>query len=162
MVKEPRNLERTRKVYPQSSVDKPGQEPAQGDAVLQKYPGGQLSKAGGRAAVPGTMTQGILCGGVNYEAEIFHVSKENIVVNFGTVLLNLLDMRAAYAPIGPARGALPLELNIWTEDVDGVYRELLQRGVAFLSPPQDQPWGMRNITFFDLDGHRCEIAQKIS
>jgi len=96
-----------------------------------------------------------------FEAEIFHVSKENIVVNFGTVLLNLLDMRVAYAPTGPARGALPLEMNIWTEDVDGVYRELVQRGVAFLSPPKDQSWGMRNITFFDPDGHRFEIAQKI-
>lgn len=108
------------------------------------------------------MTQGILCAGVYHDAEIFHGSKENIFVNFGTVLLNLLDMRAACAPTGPARGALPLELNIWTEDVDGVYRELLKRGVAFLSPPQDQPWGMRNITFFDPDGHRYEIAQKIS
>ena len=97
-----------------------------------------------------------------FEAEIFHVGEQNIVVSFGTILLNLLDMRVAYAPTGPERGALPLELNIWTEDVDGVYRELLKRGVDFLSPPKDQPWGMRNITFFDPDGHRFEIAQKIS
>lgn len=37
----------------------------------------------------------------------------------------------------------------------------IKRGVAFLSPPVDQPWGMRSITFFDPDGHRYEIARKI-
>jgi lactoylglutathione lyase len=97
-----------------------------------------------------------------FDAEIFTVSEQNIVVKMGTVLLNLLDMRVAYAPTGPERGAPPLELNIWTEDVDAVYRQLLKRGVDFLSPPIDQPWGMRNITFFDPDGHRFEIAQKIN
>ena len=97
-----------------------------------------------------------------FGAEIHHVSDENIVVNMGTVLLNLLDMRLAYTPTGTERGPLPLDLNIWVEDVDAAYRQLLARGVTFLYPPQDQPWGMRNTTFFDPDGHRFEIAQKIN
>ena len=97
-----------------------------------------------------------------FQADIHHVSEGNIVVSMGTVLLNLLDMRLAYAPTGPDRGPLPMELNIWVEDVDAVYRRLLTREVTFLSPPKDQPWGMRNVTFFDPDGHRFEIAQKIS
>ena len=96
-----------------------------------------------------------------FRAVIYHASEQNIVVNMGTVMLNLLDMRVAYAPTGPGRGALPLELNIWVDDVDAVYRQLQGRGVAFLSPPTDRPWGMRNVTFFDPDGHRFEIAQKI-
>ena len=97
-----------------------------------------------------------------FEAEVIPVSHQNIAVKMGTVVLNLLDMRLAYAPTGPERGALPLELNVWVEDVDTVYQQLLKRGVDFTSPPQNQPWGMRNVTFFDPDGHRFEIAQKIN
>lgn len=97
-----------------------------------------------------------------FEADIFEPGPGNIVVKLEGILLNLLDMKLAYAPTGPERGALPMELNIWVDDVDAVYGELVKRGVAFLAPPADQPWGMRNITFFDPDGHRFEIAQAIS
>ena len=111
-----------------------------------------------------------------FEADIFEPGPGNIVVKLEGILLNLLDMKLAYEPTGPERGALPMELNIWVDDViatmnpldrgvddvDAVYGELVKRGVAFLAPPADQPWGMRNITFFDPDGHRFEIAQAIS
>lgn len=96
-----------------------------------------------------------------FQAQIAHEDEQNVVVKFGSLMLNLLDMRLAYAPTGPDRGPLPLELNIWVEDVDAAYEALLQRGVTFLAPPQDQPWGMRNVTFFDPDGHRFELAQPI-
>ena len=61
-----------------------------------------------------------------FEAEVIPVSRQNIVVKMGTIVLNLLDMRLAYAPTGPERGALPLELNVWVEDVDTVYKQLAQ------------------------------------
>lgn len=94
-----------------------------------------------------------------FEAPVMQVDEQNIVVKLQGILLNLLHMSLAYAPTDPGRGPLPLELNIWVEDVDQVYAKLLERGVSFLAPPTNQPWGMRNITFFDPDGHRFEIAQ---
>ena len=96
-----------------------------------------------------------------FETEVYDVNEQNIVVKLGSIFLNLLHMSLAYAPTSPERGPLPLELNIWVEDVDAVYATLTDRGLTFLSPPKNQPWGMRNITFFDPDGHRFEIAQHI-
>ena len=99
--------------------------------------------------------------GRGFEAEVMEAGPGNIVVTLENMLLNLLDMSLAYGPTGPDRGPLPLELNIWVEDVDAVYAELLTRGVAFIAPPTDQPWGMRNISFIDSGGHRLEIAQPL-
>lgn len=96
-----------------------------------------------------------------FKAPIVYEDEQNVVLKFGTLFLNLLDMRLAYALTSPDRGPLPLELNIWVEDVDAAYEALLERGVVFLEPPKDQPWGMRNVTFFDPDGHRFELARKI-
>ena len=96
-----------------------------------------------------------------FETEVMEAGPGNILVKLENMLLNLLDMSTAYEPTGPDRGPLPLELNIWVEDVDAVYAELLTRGVAFIAPPTDQPWGMRNISFIDSGGHRLEIAQPL-
>ena len=96
-----------------------------------------------------------------FEAPIVFEDEQNIVFKFGTIFLNLLDMKLAYAPTNPDRDPLPLELNIWVEDVDATYETLVKRGVNFIEPPKDQPWGMRNVTFFDPDGHRFEVARKI-
>lgn len=96
-----------------------------------------------------------------FEAQVVHEDARNVVIKFENLFLNLLDMQLAYAPTDPQRGPLPLELNIWVEDVDAAYQALLERGLTFLAPPTDQPWGMRNITFFDPDGHRFELAKAI-
>lgn len=96
-----------------------------------------------------------------FEASVVHEDDQNIVIKMDNLFLNLLDMKLAYAPTSPDRGPLPLELNIWVDDVDSAYEALKERGVSFLAPPADQPWGMRNATFFDPDGHRFELAQAI-
>lgn len=97
-----------------------------------------------------------------FKANVIENGPDNIVVKLDGILLNLLDMKLAYAPTSPDRCVLPLEINIWLDDVDAIYKQLLDRGVTFLAPPADQPWGIRNITFFDPDGHRFEMAQPIS
>ncbi|RMH76828.1 MAG: VOC family protein [Actinomyces sp.] len=49
----------------------------------------------------------------------------------------------------PPRGvALAWEVD----DVDERFRTLAARGVEFLSPPTDQPWGHRNATLAGPDG----------
>jgi catechol 2,3-dioxygenase-like lactoylglutathione lyase family enzyme len=47
------------------------------------------------------------------------------------------------------------------EDVDATYEELLARGVTFLRPPTDQPWGLRTAHFADPEGNLWEINQSI-
>ncbi|MDD4079823.1 MAG: VOC family protein [Eubacteriales bacterium] len=96
-----------------------------------------------------------------FQADITRVNEKNIVVDMGNLLLNLLDMSLSYQETSAARGPLPMEISIWVVSVDLVYEELMKRGAAFLAPPRDQPWGMRNAAFFDPDGHRFEIASKI-
>lgn len=89
------------------------------------------------------------------------MDETNSVVKLGSIYLNLLDMRLSNTPTDSTRGLLPPEIYSWVEDVDAIYLELSKRGVPFLAPPEDRPWGMRNITFYDPDGHRFEIAQPI-
>ena len=45
------------------------------------------------------------------------------------------------------------------EDVDATYQELVAKGVTFLRPPTNQPWGLRTAHFADPEGHLWEINQ---
>ena len=54
------------------------------------------------------------------------------------------------------RRAIHVELS--TDDLDGAYQELMDRGMTFHAPPHDEPWE-RVMTGFDPDGYAVEIAQ---
>lgn len=60
----------------------------------------------------------------------------------------------------PGAGATAF-LATFTDDVDGLHANLVERGVHFFQSPADQPWGMRTAYFKDPDGHVWEIAQPI-
>ena len=47
------------------------------------------------------------------------------------------------------------------EDVDAAYEALKAKGVTFLRPPTDQPWGLRTAYFADPEGNLWEINQSI-
>ncbi|HEY6542359.1 MAG TPA: VOC family protein [Ktedonobacteraceae bacterium] len=47
------------------------------------------------------------------------------------------------------------------EDVDAAYETLKTRGVTFLKPPTDQPWGLRTAYFADPEGNFWEINQPV-
>ena len=61
----------------------------------------------------------------------------------------------------------PLELSLGesprvllaagVEDVDAAYQMLSAKGVRFLRPPTDQPWGLRTAYFADPEGNLWEI-----
>jgi predicted enzyme related to lactoylglutathione lyase len=42
-------------------------------------------------------------------------------------------------------------------DVDAEYRRLLGMGVEIVSPPEDRPWGARNLCFLDPDRNRVYL-----
>lgn len=47
------------------------------------------------------------------------------------------------------------------EDVDAAYKTLTARGLTFIKPPVDQPWGFRTIYFTDPEGNIWEFRQSI-
>lgn len=51
-----------------------------------------------------------------------------------------------------------IHVEFSTDDLDGLYEELKQRGVVFHQPPHDEPWE-RSMTAFDPDGYSVEFAQ---
>ena len=44
------------------------------------------------------------------------------------------------------------------DDVDTFYREITGRGVKVLEPPEDAPWGGREMSVMDPDGNRLRFA----
>jgi lactoylglutathione lyase len=48
------------------------------------------------------------------------------------------------------------------EDVDAAYETLTTKGVTFLRPPTNQPWGLRTAHFADPEGNLWEINQPIA
>jgi catechol 2,3-dioxygenase-like lactoylglutathione lyase family enzyme len=58
---------------------------------------------------------------------------------------------------GGPRGLLAVEV----EDVDAAYETLKAKGVTFLRPPTDQPWGLRTAHFVDPEGNPWEIHHDV-
>ncbi len=42
---------------------------------------------------------------------------------------------------------------IFTLDIDAAYNELVERGADIVDPVEDKPWGLRQFTVRDLNGH---------
>ena len=49
-------------------------------------------------------------------------------------------------------------LVISVEDVDAVYDEVRERGLEPHGPPEDRPYGVRDFSFTDPDGHQFVVA----
>jgi lactoylglutathione lyase len=79
----------------------------------------------------------------------------------------LLQVSAAADLIGEEVNALKIEgaprmlLAAGVEDVDATYETLKAKGVTFLRPPTDQPWGLRTAHFADPEGNIWEINQSM-
>jgi len=64
-------------------------------------------------------------------------------------------------PTATPRAGSAAFLTSFTEDVDALHANLVERSIHFFQRPTDQPWGMRTAYFKDPDGHVWEIAQPI-
>ncbi len=70
---------------------------------------------------------------------------------------------------GECRGALPpaeLGDHSWfayveVDGIDAFHEEIVRRGADVPSPPEDQPWGMRELTVRTADGHRMRFGSPI-
>src|SRR4051812_22381238 len=47
------------------------------------------------------------------------------------------------------------------EGIDQLHRELAGRGAAVISPPQDEPWGLREFGIRTPDGHRIRFGEPV-
>jgi lactoylglutathione lyase len=64
--------------------------------------------------------------------------------------------------VRPASGAHEGHITLMLEDEDHLYQELKAKGVAFLSAPQERPWGQRTVYLTDPEGHLIELATNLS
>jgi len=76
----------------------------------------------------------------------------------------LLERSAAAAQISPEAvglqpGAQRMFLCAEAKEVDAEYQSLMAKGLTFIKPPQDQPWGRRTTYFADPEGNLWELYQ---
>jgi catechol 2,3-dioxygenase-like lactoylglutathione lyase family enzyme len=57
-----------------------------------------------------------------------------------------------------ARHNRAVHIELSTDNLDALYKELLGKGVKFYTPPHDEPWE-RSATAFDPDGYSIEFSQ---
>jgi uncharacterized glyoxalase superfamily protein PhnB len=57
-----------------------------------------------------------------------------------------------------AKGAPASWLSIFVQDVDALHETYKASGAIIREPPADYPWGMREMTVEDLDGHRMRMG----
>jgi catechol 2,3-dioxygenase-like lactoylglutathione lyase family enzyme len=62
-------------------------------------------------------------------------------------------------PTATPRAGATAFLTSFTDDVDALHADLVERGIDFFQDPTDQPWGVRTAYFKDPDGHVWELAQ---
>lgn len=82
---------------------------------------------------------------VNYQQEDLGVMYRDEI----TVLL--IQRSAKHAGIG--------SFEVYIEDADRLYAELLQKGAKVQGEPVSRPWGLREFSVLDIEGNRITFAQ---
>ena len=77
------------------------------------------------------------------------------LLRLGEGTIGLLHMDVSKWP-SAQRGSIHVELS--TEHLDVLYKQLEEQGVHFVSPPVDRSFERQMFTY-DPDGYRLEIAQ---
>ena len=60
-----------------------------------------------------------------------------------------------------SQGGRGVWLSIWVADVDAVHAVCVREDVDVIRPPQDEPWGVREMHVRHPDGHVFRISQPI-
>ena len=99
--------------------------------------------------------------------EIQESDPDSVSFQMENVYFLLLEVSAAARMISEGALELTIEggprglLAAGVEDVDAAYEALKAKGVTFLIPPTNQPWGLRTAHFADPEGNLWEINQSI-
>ena len=81
----------------------------------------------------------------------------------GSVLLGLRKRERDYDGRGggPESPGLQLAFAVSPAEVDQCYKQLVEKGVTILDPPNDQPRGHRTVYFSDPEGNVLEVFAEI-
>jgi ketosteroid isomerase-like protein len=60
-----------------------------------------------------------------------------------------------------AQGPPGMWLSVWVDDVDTVHAVCMRHALDVIRPPQDEPWGVREMHVRHPDGHVLRISQAI-
>jgi catechol 2,3-dioxygenase-like lactoylglutathione lyase family enzyme len=87
---------------------------------------------------------------------------EHVEVRLGGLVLGLASIKAAREVHGldVASGPPRCEIVLWTDDVDGVYADLIASGAPSLREPHDFLGRLRAAWIADPDGNPVEIVQE--
>jgi predicted enzyme related to lactoylglutathione lyase len=66
-------------------------------------------------------------------------------------------MLTIYDGGGAKPGGQNVCLAFTVDDVDAEYERLISMGAEIVSPPENRPWGARNLCFLDPDGNRVYL-----
>jgi lactoylglutathione lyase len=100
--------------------------------------------------------------------EVTEHDPEHVAIQMDNVYFLLLETSAAAHMIGEQVLEPKIEggprglLAAGVEDIDAAYETLKAKGVTFLRPPTDQPWGLRTAHFTDPEGNIWEINQPLA
>ena len=62
---------------------------------------------------------------------------------------------------GPQSPGLQLTFRVQPDEVSKCYEQLVEKGIAILDPPADQPRGHRTVYFVDPEGNILEVYAEI-
>jgi uncharacterized glyoxalase superfamily protein PhnB len=99
-------------------------------------------------------------------SESFRTPKHGMPVHVEMTLdgftLGIASVEAAISDHGldPTLGGRPIEIVLWTNDVDRDYARLIAAGAPSLSPPHDFLSDLRLAWVADPDGNPIQLAQK--
>jgi uncharacterized glyoxalase superfamily protein PhnB len=89
--------------------------------------------------------------------------RARIALGNGVVILADADADADHGRTLPNQeGPRSHSVMVKVEDVDAHHEHARGRGARILSPPMDHPYGERQYSVADLDGHRWTFSQAIS
>src|SRR5262245_22989657 len=58
----------------------------------------------------------------------------------------------------PGDGVSGTVVYVWVDDVDALYREFVEKGVATAGAPVNQTWGTREVGIRDIDGNSIRFG----
>jgi uncharacterized glyoxalase superfamily protein PhnB len=86
------------------------------------------------------------------------VMHAQLVVGDGAIMLG--RQGGQYRP--PHAGEINQYVHVTVQDVDGHFERAKQRGARIIDPPNDKPFGERQYTAEDPEGHRWTFSQHIA
>jgi PhnB protein len=83
-------------------------------------------------------------------------------MQIGDSRIYLNDEFPQMGALAPAEGkGSPVTIHLWTEDVDGLYKQAVAAGAKPAMPVADQFWGDRYGMVIDPSGHQWSMASHV-